>query len=229
MKREVLFSSLIAIVAFMLFCPASSQARTMTTKAQVSANSATTVLAQREARRMVVAQAVLKDRINARKLNVGDKFQATLAATVHLKNGLKLPYGTALIGTVATDKMQADGTSTLALRFTQAKLKNGKVVPIKATIVEVAQPSNPYSSWMSYPAATYWTDKTLRIDQISAESGVNMHSSIASKNSAVFVTKKKDDVNLPAGEQISLAIAARSASHHHNSAETGSVGTASGA
>ena len=38
------------------------------------------------------------------------------------------------MGQVATDNMQPQGKSTLALRFDQARLRDGKVIPIRATI-----------------------------------------------------------------------------------------------
>lgn len=209
MKRKMVLPLFAAVAVFMLFSPASSQARTTHMKAQNSTHSSTSAAAQREAMWMVPAEAVLKDRINARKIQDGDQFQASLSRTIDLKNGLKLPKGTELIGTVARDKMHADGTSSLALRFTQAKLRDGKVVPIKATIVGVSAPESYYSSWQGSIPPAYWNDKTLRVNQINAESGVNMRSAIASKNSAVFETAKKDDVKLPAGAQLSLAIGAR--------------------
>ncbi len=214
MKREVTLSLFAAMAVLMLFFTASSQARTLTTKALAATNSSPAFNGQREAMRMVPARAVLKNTINARKIQVGDKFEAALAATVHLKNGSVLSRGTKLIGAVVRDKMQDGSASTLALRFTQARLKNGKAVPIKATIVLVSPPAYSYSGEM-YSAANYWNDKTLQVDQINAESGVNLHSAIASRNSGVFVTTKKDNVKLPAGSQLALAIAARKNSHQH--------------
>ncbi len=224
MKRELVLSSLIAVAAFMVFCPASSRAvTTHMKKMQHSTMSSTTLKGQREAMRMVPAEAVLREKIDARKLRAGDKFQAALTGTVDLKNGLKLPRGTQLIGTIAHDKMQTDGTSTLALRFSQARLKDGKVVPIKATIVGVSSPAESsygYGSEPSYDAANIWNDKTLGIDQLNVESGVSMHSAIASRNSGVFVTTKKHDVKLPNAEQIALAIAARKSGNQQNKAKS---------
>ena len=228
MKREAVLPLFVAVAVFMLLSPASSQARAMTTKAQASADSSTTARAQREAMRMVPAQAVLKNKIDARSILAGEKFQATLSGTVHLKNGPELPRGTKLIGTVVTDKMQAEGTSTLALRFTQAKLKNGNVVPIKATIVGIAGPVESYAFGATNNVPAYWNDKTLQVNQINAESGVNLNSAIASRNSGVFVTTKKDNVKLPEGAQLSLAIAARKSGHQHTMG-MGNAGVSSGA
>lgn len=49
----------------------------------------------------------------------------------------------------------------------------------------------------------------LQIDEIGALSGVDLHSRIASKNSGVFVSTKKDDMKLSAGSEFALAIAVR--------------------
>ena len=128
-----------------------------------------------------------------------------------------------------TSLPQADGTSTLALRFTQARFKDGKVIAIKATIVGVAPPADPYSSWPGSNPSVYWNNKILLIDQKNVESGVNMQSAIASMNSAVFVTTKKDDVKLPSGAQLSLAIAARGTNHQHAGRGATGAGVSRGA
>ena len=91
---------------------------------------------QVQAAQMVPAQAVLATRIDASKMRPGTEFQATLSQAVRLDNGTELPHGTRLVGTVTSDNM-AQGRATLALRFTQADLKDGKTLPIKATIVDL--------------------------------------------------------------------------------------------
>lgn len=114
-----------------------------------------------------------------------------------------------LVGTIATDQMRAGGTSTLALRFTEALMKTGKMVPIRADIMGVAGPVADAPD-PNYPneALTPWDGKNTQIDETGALSGFDLHSSIGSQNSGVFVSKKKDDMKLSAGSQISLAIAA---------------------
>ena len=227
MKCKDLLPLFAAVAVFLLFFPASSQARTTHIKAQNSTNFPNSTAAQQEAMQMVPAEAVLKDRIDARKLDPGAKFQAALSGKVRLKSGAELPRGTELIGKVVRDKMQADGTSTLALRFTRARLKDGKVIPIKATIVGVTSPADFDVSWDASPAV-YWSDKTLRVDQVNVESGINLHSAIASANSGVFVTTKKDDVKLPEGARLLLAIGPGGASHQR-SMGSANAGASSGA
>lgn len=114
--------------------------------AQSSDTNAVSAAAESAAAQMVPAAAVLDKALDARKAQAGQEFRATLTSTIHLKNGTELPRGTALLGTIATDRMQSAGRSTLALRFTQAQLKNGKAIPIQAMIAGVAPPEG-YETW----------------------------------------------------------------------------------
>ena len=107
--------------------------------------------------------------------------------------------------------MNQSGTSKLALRFTEAKLKNGQSVPIKATIVGIAPPVNETADNIPVDAgdqvSNSWNDGTLIVDQIDALNGVDLHSRISSTNSGVFVSTKKDNMKLEHGSEFLLAIA----------------------
>lgn len=222
MKREVALSLSIAFASIALLSPQISLARNV--KGSQASKNINNSAGRREAMRMVPAQVALVKRLDAKKLQSGKQFQATLNKTIYLKNGPALPRGTKLIGTVAVDHMQAGGTSRLALRFSKAELKNGKIVPIKATIVGVFPPalnSFDYYANLNDSAANFWTNKTLQIDQIGALSGTDLHSKIASNNSGVLVSTKKDDVKLDAGSRIDLAIAARTTSQHNSNGRSG--------
>lgn len=209
MRSKTIFVVSIAFTTCALFCPRFASARNSTNGSTVAPSASPTV-AQREASRMVPAQAVLERGIDAKKMQSGEQFRATLRQTVHLKNGVELPRNTVLVGTIATDQMHDGGTSTLALRFTKAQLKDGKVVPIRADIMGVAGPADAYvtDSYVSGGTITPWDGKTLRVDEPGALSGVDFHSSIGSPNSGRFVSTKKDEMKLSAGSQIALAIAA---------------------
>jgi hypothetical protein len=164
-----------------------------------------------EAAQMVPARAYLTRKLDANNAKPGTKFTANLSKSIVLKNGTELPRGTKLIGTVATDDMNMQGTSKLALRITQAQLKGGKTIPVKATIVGVYGPESETSQgYVLSPGdeeANDWNKNTLVIDEIDAMSGVDLHSRIAGHNSGVFVSKKKNDVKLAAGSELALAIA----------------------
>jgi hypothetical protein len=164
-----------------------------------------------EAMQMVPARAAVINRLDANKLKPGEQFKVQLADTVHLKDGTELHRGTMLYGVISTDNLHP-GNSKLALNFTKAELKDGKAVPIKATIVGVAGPGsdmNGYDVARGDQEPNEWNTATLRIDEINALSGVDLHSRINGNNSGVFVTNKKDDVKLSAGSELMLAIAAQ--------------------
>jgi hypothetical protein len=155
-----------------------------------------------EAAQMVPAVAQLTRTLDADKDHLDSTFQAELSQKITLTNGTVLPSHTLLIGTVTRDDMQA-GNSEFALRLNQAKLKDGKTLPIKATIVDVAHPN---FNTVEYPASNDWTSQTLTVEEPNVVSGVDLHSEIASNDSAVFVSTRKRDVKVLAGSQLKLAI-----------------------
>lgn len=177
-------------------------------KAQAADNSAASsttdpVAAQQEASQMVPADVHLVKTLDAKKSQSGTQFEAVVDGTVHLKDGTELPHGTVLIGTVATDQMQTGGASTLALRFTEAKLKDGKTFPIHAMIAQITGPVED----VGMESLVAWNGQAYQIDEIGAVHDVDLHSSIIDANSGVLVSTKKDDVKLVAGSRLSLAVA----------------------
>lgn len=204
----------VALVSVALLWPAGLAAQTADQNA--GSASAEQMNAPQTAHAMVRGMAALTKTLDARKAQPGSQFEAKLERTVHLKNGPELPKGSVLMGEVGSDDMNQSGNSKLALQFTEARLKDGNMVPIKATIVEVYPPQGFDASGAPIPQesasgtdadANPWNSKTFKIDQIGALSGVDLHSNITSRNSGVFVTTKKDDVKLQQGSQLALAIA----------------------
>jgi hypothetical protein len=195
----------LAVATTLLVLPLFAYSQTSTPDAQAP------VTGHREAMRMVPARAVLLRPLDAKDDHSGSTVQAKLVQKVTLTNGTVLPNDTILAGEVTVDDLQQKGMSTLALRFNQAHLKNGSVVPIKATIVGFYGPRA--GDWHSYPMGTgdqvpnSWNDGTLQFDQISVVTDVDLHSKISSANSGVFVSTKKDDIKLDEGSEIQFAIA----------------------
>lgn len=180
-------------------------------KAQATDNSTANsaidlVAAQQEASQMVPADAHLVKALDAKKSQSGTQFEAVVDRTVHLKDGTELPHGTVLVGTVATDQMQTGGSSTLALRFIEAKLKDGKTFPIHAMIAEITGSGN-VGYVESSDDLLPWSGQTYQIDEIGAVHDADLHSSITDANSGVLISTKKDDVKLAAGSRLSLAVA----------------------
>lgn len=214
MKQGRLLLFPVAVACISLLTPALVRAEGVSAQASeditASAGPDTTV-SQQEANQMVSVKAHLLKTIDARKAQAGEQFQAVVDDTAHLKNGTELQRGTTLIGTIATDQMQTGGNSQLALRFTQAKLKNGQVVPIEAMIAGVGAPLDEmgaaYGEDDDLPS---WNSGTLEVDEIGAVHNVDLHSAVAGSDSGTFVSTKKDDVKLSAGSRMTLAIAAQS-------------------
>jgi hypothetical protein len=172
--------------------------------------SSTADAGQQEATLMVPANAALLQTIDAGKIESGSQFKVKLAETVHLNNGPELHSGTILVGTVTKDDEQS-GAPKLTLRFTQATLKDGTVVPIKATIVGVARPDISDSQGNSVAPGDQepndWTSGTLQVEQLNAASHADLYSEIASDDSGVFTSKDNQDVKIKAGTELKLAVA----------------------
>jgi hypothetical protein len=202
MKHKLFLSVSMAVASLVLAGPGFAQT-------QNTDQTAADPSAQQEAAVMVRAQVAMATSLDARKDKPGEEFRARLNDTVHLKNGPELPHGTILIGQVTTDDMQTSGNSRLAIRFTEAKLKDGKVIPLKAMIVGVQPPDSDAPGDLDGQSALPWNSNTLQVDQVGVFSGVDLHSRIDSQNSGVFVTKTKDNVKLKAGSELTLAVAAQ--------------------
>jgi hypothetical protein len=162
-----------------------------------------------EASLMKPARATLVKSLDSRKDQTGETIDAKLNQKVTLDNGTELPNGTILVGQIVQDDMQQQGTSKLALRFDQAKLKDGQSVPIRATIVGFYGPDSSDMGIGSEngQVPNDWTAKTLQLDQLGVTKDVDLHSKVGSQNSGVFVATKRDNVKLKAGSEIQFAIA----------------------
>jgi hypothetical protein len=202
-----------ALAAAVMTLPLSALA--VNSSANNTASSSTTMTpgqpgAQMEADHMVRANAALLTTLDAKDMHDGNMFRARLSSTARLDNGMKLAAGTMLMGKVVADDMNMQGTSKLALRITEAKLRDGQIIPVKATIVGVALPGQDEGVYPATPGnqvPNEWNKQTLQVDQISVLKGVDLHSNIGSQNSGVFVSKTKDNVKLRRDTELELAIA----------------------
>ena len=160
------------------------------------------------AQQMVPARASLTHALDSNSIHTGDQFRATFSTNVHLNGGAELHRGDALVGQVVADDTNTPGKSHLAVRFTQAVLKNGQTIPVKATIVALYSPGQLSTDLVDQPQqfSNSWSNKILSVDQPGVANGVDLHSRIGSQNSGVFVSEK-NNIKIPAGSEIALAIA----------------------
>jgi hypothetical protein len=171
----------------------------------------TAMAGQSEASLMKPVRATLEKSLDAARDQQGYTFKVKLNQKVTLSDGTELPRNTVLVGKVTQDDMQQQGMSKLALRFSQAELKDGRTVPVRASIVGYYSPGSLETEMSDGNGMSQipndWTAKTLQMDQENVLNGVDLHSRIGSQNSGVFVATKKDDVRLPAGSELQFAIA----------------------
>lgn len=170
----------------------------------------TTTTWRAEADQMVPTRAAIDRTLDAKDSKPGTEFMAKLPRKVHLKDGTEIPAGTELMGKVSLDDLNESGQSKLALCINQAKLKDGKTIPVKAAIVGVYGPGaglwSPYDNAPGDQVPNDWSKNIKQIDQVDALKGVDLHSRITSKNSGVLVSTKEDDIKLKKGTELALAI-----------------------
>jgi hypothetical protein len=218
MKPRKSLSLLVATACVALFAPQFVRAQgenasdpnatrnsTQNSATDVTANIAA---ATQAAAQMVPAEVHLPKALDARKARQGDQFEAVVDGTVHLADGAELPHGTIVIGTVTNDQLRANGDSRLALQFTQARLKDGKAVPIRAMIAGISGPPAGAGYMDDSPGPPEWSRQTLQVDEIGVMSHLDLHSRIDGADSGVLVSSARDDVKLAAGSRMMLAIAA---------------------
>lgn len=163
------------------------------------------------AAQMVAANAEVLNSVDAQKAHPGQKVTLKLRTTAHLKNGTDLPSGTLITGHVVKNTAFPQSQSKLALNFNQATLKNGKVVPIKSTIVGVYGPE--ITGPQGYPVTpgnqvpVEWSNQTVQIEQENALPHVDLYSNIANKNESGVLVSNNKNVKLNRGSEIQLAIA----------------------
>jgi hypothetical protein len=143
--------------------------------------------------------------LSTKSATQGEAVTVKLTDAIKTPEGVELPRGTELIGRVdevkASDKK---GPSTLVLTFSQARLKDGKTVAIKATLAGFA----PAGGVEELPTAVA-ADGSFDQEPGSA-SGVTLHSAVQDKTSGTL-TDGRRDLNFGAGTQFLVAVGVPSA------------------
>lgn len=93
---------------------------------------------------MVPAQAQLDTSLDAKKAKQGQEVRAKLEENVTIPDADPLPKNTVLEGHVdQVTPSQNKSDSTMVVTFDKVKLKDGQELPIKATVIAVAEPALP--------------------------------------------------------------------------------------
>jgi hypothetical protein len=209
MKGEVTTTLSLAAMSIALMTPGLLQAQSSAIESQPAITSSGMQLGEAEAIQMVSARVALRQTVDAGKVKPGDQIRTTLSGKVHLNT--ELPSGTVILGVVTSDDRQMSGTSRLALDFNEAELKNGRTIPIKATIVGLYPPASEDAEGNPLMPGDQevetWTNRSDAVDEINALPGVDLHSNVASNESGVLVSTSKRDVKLNLESEIVLAVA----------------------
>ncbi len=164
----------------------------------------------------------LDNSLDSGSAKIGETLTAKLNASVTTPDGVKLPKGTELIGKVADVKAAQNGPASVTLVFTTAKLKDGKEIPVKATLVGAYTASEgddaTYGSLSMAPAPA----KVNPDDTFNQEPGalrhVTMTSAVKNSDSGTF-TSSNGNFKLSAGTYLQFGVDASGAAAHTNAAE----------
>lgn len=175
--------------------------------------------AQPQHLKLVSANAELMRGLNSKSSRQGQSVMAKLTSNVKTGGQTELPKGTMLMGKV--DQVQNGNSSKISIVFNEARLSNGREVPIKATLLAAYPPvdtgvTQSTSSYMMVQPHHIPDDQKVQQDP-GTLSHVMLKSSVQSDVSGVFLSKKHN-INLHSGTRLQLAIAP----------ETNAMSTASG-
>jgi len=204
MKREIAISLSAASLSLALFAVQYLRAATGPETITTDYSTKTTTEAQSQAELMVPAQVILKSELNALKLHTGDSFQAALVRKVKLVSGPELPENTVLKGTVTIDQTGDSGSSRLILRFTEAALKDGRTLPVKAMITGLLRAG--YGT-VIFNDSDAWNRSFVRIRQPNAIKGVDLRSAIDDADSGAFISADAGKLKLAEGSKLGIALA----------------------
>lgn len=192
--RSSMLVSITAAFVFLSFLPSVNQAR-----AQSGADN--NAAGQAVSQKMVSVQTVVNKSLESKKAKTGDAFEVEIVQKAKLSDGQELPRGATLAGTIVSDDVQS-GKSTLTLRFTEARLKGGKTIPVQAVITGLYDSGSLNAQYGN----TGWTPGQVDVQQNAAPNGLTLHSHAGNDDSGTFESKK-DNVKLDRGSALFLGVA----------------------
>ena len=158
------------------------------------------------------ADAQLTHPLNSSTAKTGQAVTAKLTSDVKAGDSTALPKGATLMGKVEQVK-SASGAESISIVFDQARIGNGQVIPIKATIIGAYPPMVYDDDAATPPPGTYMNTlpRTIPSDYtVTQKAGllrdVSLNSSAKSDVSGVF-TSSNHKFKLDSGTRLQVAIA----------------------
>jgi hypothetical protein len=138
--------------------------------------------------------------LNTKSAAPGQAVTIKLTDSIKTPEGVEIPRGSELMGKV--DEVKASdnhGPATLVLTFNQARLKDGKTLPVKTTIAGFAAASEG-----TQLPSLIASDSTFD-QEAESHSGVALHSAVQDKTSGTL-TDQRSNISLNAGTQFLVAV-----------------------
>jgi hypothetical protein len=180
-------------------------------------------VAAASAQSLLGVNAQLDHNLDSKTAAAGQVVTAKLDGTVTTADGLRLPKGSELIGKVDTvQRSENGGPSSVSLLFSSAKLKDGKTVPVKVTVV-AAYPSSAGDSsdasdqTLPPPPAQVNGDAAVQQDA-GALGKVALTSAVKNSDSGTF-SRANGDFRLFSGTYLQVGIAPSAAAGTSTAAE----------
>lgn len=167
--------------------------------------------------------ATLEHNLDTRRAAAGQTVTARLDGSVKTAEGVTLPRGTELVGKIDEVKNSKDGgPASVSLVFSTARLKDGKEIPVKVTVV-AAYPATAGNDASdddpTMPPVPNEIKGDTSIDQApGALSRVALTSAVRNSDSATF-SRTNGDFRLEAGTYLQLGIAPANAASQSAAAE----------
>ncbi|GGH02780.1 hypothetical protein [Silvibacterium dinghuense] len=149
---------------------------------------------------LMSSDATLIHALNTKSAAPGQIVTVQLTDSIRTPEGVELPHGTQLLGKIDTVEAAKDrGPAKLTLTFSQARLKDGKTLPVKATLVSFSSANDPAELPLPVSADGVF-------DQVAGAIGdTALHSAVKDDTSGTL-TSKRGDIKLPEGTQFLVAL-----------------------
>ena len=155
--------------------------------------------------------------LDSKSASVGQAVTAKLQGSLKADSGLDLPRGSELLGKISAVEPSSNGSaSTLTIEFTAAKLRNGKEVPVRATVLAAYNGDEGQDE--IGPAPDSVGPEASVTQSPGALSGVSLSSSAKNAASATF-TRTNGDIRLNSGTWLQLGVGPSSSAASTSAAE----------